>query len=175
MARMRLFSVTTSTKSHKPRGLSRAVEAGGRITKRTSSLAFNSVFGMWQAPYSSKPLALAMGCLTAGISLNNLPHSISPYQPNPLSLRRTDPIQDALLGASRKGRLATKIPPKNLQWPSRRGSTLDDCFPPDHNPGRSPVFRAVGVGWFAVNCFSAMSYGGRLAISVYRAQVTEIK
>lgn len=28
--------------------------------------------------------------------------------------------------------LATKIPPKNFQWPSRRGFTLDDCFPPDH-------------------------------------------
>jgi aryl-alcohol dehydrogenase-like predicted oxidoreductase len=28
--------------------------------------------------------------------------------------------------------LATKIPPKNRQWPSRRGATLDDCFPPDH-------------------------------------------
>jgi aryl-alcohol dehydrogenase-like predicted oxidoreductase len=27
---------------------------------------------------------------------------------------------------------ATKIPPKNRQWPSRRGSTLDDCFPPDY-------------------------------------------
>ena len=27
-----------------------------------------------------------------------------------------------------------------------------------------PVFRAVGVVWFAVNCFSAMTYGGRLAI-----------
>jgi aryl-alcohol dehydrogenase-like predicted oxidoreductase len=27
---------------------------------------------------------------------------------------------------------ATKIPPKNLQWPSRRGSALDDCFPPEH-------------------------------------------
>jgi aryl-alcohol dehydrogenase-like predicted oxidoreductase len=27
---------------------------------------------------------------------------------------------------------ATKIPPKNLQWPSRRGSTLDECFPPEH-------------------------------------------
>ena len=27
-----------------------------------------------------------------------------------------------------------------------------------------PVFRAVGIGWFAVNCFSAMTYGGRLAI-----------
>jgi len=27
---------------------------------------------------------------------------------------------------------ATKIPPKNLQWPSRRSYTLDNCFPPDH-------------------------------------------
>jgi aryl-alcohol dehydrogenase-like predicted oxidoreductase len=27
---------------------------------------------------------------------------------------------------------ATKIPPKNLTWPSRRGFRLDDCFPPEH-------------------------------------------
>ncbi len=27
---------------------------------------------------------------------------------------------------------ATKIPPKNLIWPSRREFNLDDCFPPDH-------------------------------------------
>ena len=27
---------------------------------------------------------------------------------------------------------ATKIPPKNRQWPSRRGATLGDCFPPEH-------------------------------------------
>jgi len=27
---------------------------------------------------------------------------------------------------------ATKIPPKNLTWPSQRGFTLDDVFPPDH-------------------------------------------
>jgi aryl-alcohol dehydrogenase-like predicted oxidoreductase len=27
---------------------------------------------------------------------------------------------------------ATKIPPKNFQWPSRREYTLEDCFPPDH-------------------------------------------
>jgi aryl-alcohol dehydrogenase-like predicted oxidoreductase len=27
---------------------------------------------------------------------------------------------------------ATKIPPKNMQWPSQRGHTVDDCFPPDH-------------------------------------------
>ncbi len=27
---------------------------------------------------------------------------------------------------------ATKIPPKNLRWPSRREFSLDDCYPPDH-------------------------------------------
>jgi len=27
---------------------------------------------------------------------------------------------------------ATKIPPKNFKWPSRRGFSLDDCFPPAH-------------------------------------------
>jgi len=28
--------------------------------------------------------------------------------------------------------VATKVPPKNLRWPSRRGFTLDECFPPGH-------------------------------------------
>lgn len=28
--------------------------------------------------------------------------------------------------------VAAKVPPKNLQWPSRRDSTLEDCFPPEH-------------------------------------------
>jgi aryl-alcohol dehydrogenase-like predicted oxidoreductase len=27
---------------------------------------------------------------------------------------------------------ATKIPPRNMTWPSRRGFSLDDCFPPEH-------------------------------------------
>ena len=27
---------------------------------------------------------------------------------------------------------ATKIPPKNSKWPSRREYALEDCFPPDH-------------------------------------------
>lgn len=27
---------------------------------------------------------------------------------------------------------ATKIPPKNWKWPSRREFTVDDCFPPEH-------------------------------------------
>jgi len=27
---------------------------------------------------------------------------------------------------------ATKIPPRNFQWPSRREFSLDECFPPEH-------------------------------------------
>jgi aryl-alcohol dehydrogenase-like predicted oxidoreductase len=27
---------------------------------------------------------------------------------------------------------ATKMPPKNFEWPSRREFSLDDCFPPAH-------------------------------------------
>ena len=27
---------------------------------------------------------------------------------------------------------ATKLPPKNFKWPSRREFTVDDCFPPEH-------------------------------------------
>jgi aryl-alcohol dehydrogenase-like predicted oxidoreductase len=27
---------------------------------------------------------------------------------------------------------ATKVPPKNWEWPARRDFTLDDCYPPDH-------------------------------------------
>ncbi|APW59364.1 aldo/keto reductase [Paludisphaera borealis] len=47
---------------------------------------------------------------------------------------RSEQILGRLLKKHREKRLyaATKIPPKNFQWPSRRGSTLDDCFPPDH-------------------------------------------
>jgi aryl-alcohol dehydrogenase-like predicted oxidoreductase len=28
--------------------------------------------------------------------------------------------------------VASKIPPRNMKWPSRRDYPLDDCFPPDH-------------------------------------------
>jgi aryl-alcohol dehydrogenase-like predicted oxidoreductase len=28
--------------------------------------------------------------------------------------------------------IATKIPPKNRKWPSRREFTLEDCYPPEH-------------------------------------------
>lgn len=35
-------------------------------------------------------------------------------------------------GADRKLYIATKVPPKNRKWPSRREFSLDDCFPPDY-------------------------------------------
>jgi aryl-alcohol dehydrogenase-like predicted oxidoreductase len=40
----------------------------------------------------------------------------------------------AASGAPGKGKLyvATKVPPKNRKWPSRREFSLDDCFPPDY-------------------------------------------
>src|SRR4028119_2092019 len=34
--------------------------------------------------------------------------------------------------AGKKLYAATKIPPKNFTWPSQRGFSLDECFPPDH-------------------------------------------
>ncbi|HET8675635.1 MAG TPA: aldo/keto reductase [Blastocatellia bacterium] len=47
---------------------------------------------------------------------------------------RSEALLGELLRNNPRQRLyaASKIPPKNRQWPSRRQSTLDDCFPPDH-------------------------------------------
>jgi aryl-alcohol dehydrogenase-like predicted oxidoreductase len=47
---------------------------------------------------------------------------------------RSERLLGNLLRAHPDRRLytATKVPPKNRKWPSRRGSTLDDCYPPDY-------------------------------------------
>jgi len=47
---------------------------------------------------------------------------------------RSEKLLGKLVRANPGKRLytATKIPPKNLQWPSRREYLLDDCYPPDH-------------------------------------------
>jgi aryl-alcohol dehydrogenase-like predicted oxidoreductase len=34
--------------------------------------------------------------------------------------------------SSKRLYVATKVPPKNRKWPSRREFSLDDCFPPDY-------------------------------------------
>lgn len=47
---------------------------------------------------------------------------------------RSERLLGQLVRANPDKRLytATKIPPKNRRWPSRREFTLDDCFPPEH-------------------------------------------
>lgn len=47
---------------------------------------------------------------------------------------RSEHLLGQLVKANPDRRLytATKIPPRNFRWPSRREFTLDDCFPPDH-------------------------------------------
>jgi aryl-alcohol dehydrogenase-like predicted oxidoreductase len=47
---------------------------------------------------------------------------------------KSEQILGELLRANKGKKLytATKIPPKNFKWPSRREFTLEDCFPPDH-------------------------------------------
>jgi aryl-alcohol dehydrogenase-like predicted oxidoreductase len=45
-------------------------------------------------------------------------------------LRANKPAANA--GPDKKLYVATKVPPKNRRWPSRREFSLDDCFPPDY-------------------------------------------
>ena len=47
---------------------------------------------------------------------------------------KSESLLGELLRANKDKKLytATKIPPKNFKWPSRREYTLNDCFPPDH-------------------------------------------
>jgi aryl-alcohol dehydrogenase-like predicted oxidoreductase len=47
---------------------------------------------------------------------------------------KSESLLGELVRANRNKKIytATKIPPKNFEWPSRREYSLDDCFPPDH-------------------------------------------
>lgn len=47
---------------------------------------------------------------------------------------KSEGILGELIRANKGKKLytATKMPPKNWKWPSRREFKLDDCFPPDH-------------------------------------------
>jgi aryl-alcohol dehydrogenase-like predicted oxidoreductase len=47
---------------------------------------------------------------------------------------KSEGLLGELLRANKGKKLytATKIPPKNFKWPSKREYTLNDCFPPDH-------------------------------------------
>jgi aryl-alcohol dehydrogenase-like predicted oxidoreductase len=45
---------------------------------------------------------------------------------------RANKNNSAVGGPDKKNYVATKIPPKNRRWPSRREFSLDDCFPPEY-------------------------------------------
>jgi aryl-alcohol dehydrogenase-like predicted oxidoreductase len=47
---------------------------------------------------------------------------------------RSENLLGQIVRANRERRLytATKIPPRNQQWPARAEFTLEDCYPPDH-------------------------------------------
>lgn len=47
---------------------------------------------------------------------------------------KSENLLGQLIRANRNTKLytATKIPPKNFKWPSKREYKLEDCFPPDH-------------------------------------------
>jgi aryl-alcohol dehydrogenase-like predicted oxidoreductase len=88
-------------------------------------------YGMWgmgewknsddEESVNSLQIALDLGCNffdTAWIYGNGKSENLL------RELVRTNP--------EKKFYIATKIPPKNLEWPSKREYLLDDCFPPDH-------------------------------------------
>lgn len=47
---------------------------------------------------------------------------------------KSEQLLGRLLRTSSDSRLyvATKVPPRNMEWPARGGTTLDDTFPPEH-------------------------------------------
>lgn len=47
---------------------------------------------------------------------------------------KSESLLGELVRANKDNKLytATKLPPKNLKWPSKREYTLEDCFPPAH-------------------------------------------
>jgi aryl-alcohol dehydrogenase-like predicted oxidoreductase len=45
---------------------------------------------------------------------------------------RANKGNNAVGGPDKKLYVATKVPPKNRRWPSRREFSLDDCFPPEY-------------------------------------------
>jgi aryl-alcohol dehydrogenase-like predicted oxidoreductase len=47
---------------------------------------------------------------------------------------KSEKLLGKLIKANKDKKLytATKMPPRNFKWPSKREYTLDDCFPPDH-------------------------------------------
>jgi aryl-alcohol dehydrogenase-like predicted oxidoreductase len=99
----------------------------GRTDWRISEIGY----GMWgmagwtgsddEESFHSLQLALDMGC--------NFFDTAWGY-----GAGRSEHLLGELVRANKGKKIytATKMPPKNFEWPSRREYSLNDCFPPDH-------------------------------------------
>jgi aryl-alcohol dehydrogenase-like predicted oxidoreductase len=99
----------------------------GRINWKVSEIGY----GMWgiagwtgsddQESFRALQLAVDLGC--------NFFDTAWGY-----GAGRSESMLGEIIRANKDKKLytATKIPPKNFKWPSRREYALDDCFPPDH-------------------------------------------
>jgi aryl-alcohol dehydrogenase-like predicted oxidoreductase len=88
-------------------------------------------YGMWgMGSWSNSDAAESLHSLQAAVDLTcNFFDTAYVYGQG-----RSENVLGQIVRASKDKRLytATKIPPKNQQWPARSEFTLDDCYPPDH-------------------------------------------
>jgi aryl-alcohol dehydrogenase-like predicted oxidoreductase len=88
-------------------------------------------YGMWgMGNWSNSDDAESLSSLQAAVDLGcNFFDTAYVYGQG-----RSENLLGQIVRANKEQRLytATKIPPKNQQWPARSEFTLDDCYPPDH-------------------------------------------
>jgi aryl-alcohol dehydrogenase-like predicted oxidoreductase len=88
-------------------------------------------YGMWgMAGWSGSQDEESLGSLNRAVELGcNFFDTAWAYGSG-----HSEQLLGKILRAHRDKKLytATKIPPKNRKWPSRRNFALDDCFPPDY-------------------------------------------
>jgi aryl-alcohol dehydrogenase-like predicted oxidoreductase len=88
-------------------------------------------YGMWgMGNWSNSDDAESLASLQAAVDLGcNFFDTAYAYGQG-----RSENLLGQIVRANKNKRLytATKIPPKNQQWPARSEFTLDDCYPPDH-------------------------------------------
>ncbi len=88
-------------------------------------------YGMWgMGNWSNSDDAESLSSLQAAVDLGvNFFDTAFAYGQG-----RSENLLGQIVRANKEQRLytATKVPPKNQQWPARSDFTLDDCYPPDH-------------------------------------------
>ena len=98
---------------------------------RTGWMVSEIGYGMWgMGNWSDSDDAESLSSLQAAVDLGcNFFDTAYAYGQG-----RSENLLGQIVRANKEQRLytATKIPPKNQQWPARAEFTLDDCYPPDH-------------------------------------------